>query len=146
VNIKLPIGGRVVVSATGAQHLNLYEVYWLPSPSTSFSTAKLVGNFATDCIGNSIDTLVRPISKASDINASTAPRLATMVGTVKGTGMYLVYSRGPYGSDTNGDCRADTYNTTTSPTDTDSSHPLANPAVGSLSSGIQFVSKDIESF
>ncbi|MBM4363662.1 MAG: hypothetical protein FJ104_13350, partial [Deltaproteobacteria bacterium] len=141
VDFKITPAGRVVVAATGTQPFNLYEVYFVPTGSTSTKDAVKVGQFATDCAGKAIDTRVRPITKAADVNTSAAPQLSSLTGSTSGSGAFFVYSRGPWGSDTNGDCTADRYNTTTSPTDSSASNPLANPALGSLTTGLQFVNK-----
>jgi len=142
VDLKIAPAGRVVVATTGAQPFNLYEVYFVPTGSTSTTAAVKVGQFATDCSGTAIDTRVRPITKAADVNTSAAPQLSALTGSAHGGGAFFVYSRGPWGSDTNGDCTADRYNTTSSPTDSNANNPLANPALGGLTTGVQFVSKD----
>lgn len=142
VDLKIAPAGRVVVATTGAQPFNLYEVYFVPHGSTSTTAAVKVGQFATECSGTAIDNRVRTITKAADITTSTAPQLSALTGSAHGGGAFFVYSRGPWGSDTNGDCTADRFNTTSSPTDSNANNPLANPAIGSLTSGLQFVSKD----
>jgi len=142
VDLKIAPAGRVVVATTGAQPFNLYEVYFVPTGSTSTTAAVKVGQFATDCAGAAIDKRVRPITKAADVNTSAAPQLSALTGSAHGGGAFFVYSRGPWGSDTNSDCVADRYNTTSSPTDSNANNPLANPALGSLTTGLQFVSKD----
>lgn len=145
VDFKITPAERVVVALIGAQPLNLYEVYWVPSTAKALADAKLVGQVATDCNGEAIDKRVRPIAKGADIGTSAPPQMPTITGAAHGSGIFLAYSRGPYGHDTNSDCRADNYNTTSSPTDPSASTPLANPAV-TLSTMAQFVSKNTVSY
>jgi hypothetical protein len=146
VDLKIAPAGRVVVATTGAQPFNLYEVYFVPNGSTASTAAVKVGQFVTDCAGAAVDNRVRPIAKAADVGTSAAPQLSSLTGSAHGGGAFFVYSRGPWGSDTNGDCAVDRYNTTSSSTDTNANNPLANPTLGSLTSGLQFVSTDAVSY
>ena len=135
-------GGSMVVTVKGAlaEPLNLYEVYWLPigSPVTS---AVLLDNFVTDCNGAASKASLKPIVKASDTRtaAGTKTNLYSKVGNTS-AGNFLVYSRGPWAADTNGDCKPDTYNTIVSPADTSPANPLANPPVTPGIDDVQFIS------
>lgn len=131
--------GRVWVLVKGAlaDPFTLYEVYWVPV-GASITDAIVVGNFATDCNGNAV-TLLREISAPIDVISGPIVSMHTVVGTTD-AGFFAVYSRGIWGNDVSGDCKPDTFNTTTSPTDTDPTHPLANPPVDLTVDGVQFFS------
>lgn len=145
--IQVSPSGKVSVAINGAEAdplypYNLYEVYWL-SVGEAVSAAQLIGNFVTDCTGNSIKNSGAPgiawlktISTAADIASTSYANIYTLVGNVK-SGVFLVYDRGPYSYDANitSPCNPKTlseYNTTSSPNDTGaakSTTPFANPPV-----------------
>lgn len=142
LNGKL-MSGRVSVTVKGAlaEPFNLYEVYWLPIGAASVD-AIYVGNFATDCNGDAKAAILKTINtpkQALNTGLGVKANLFTAVGSMS-AGNFILYSRGPWGDDTNGDCVADTYNTTTNPADTDPSHALANPTINLSSDGVQFIS------
>ncbi|TAN53320.1 MAG: hypothetical protein EPN21_01680 [Methylococcaceae bacterium] len=145
--IQVSRSGKVAVTVTGAEAdplypYNLYEVYWLPV-GEAVTSAQLIGNFVTDCNGNSIKNSGRPgiawlktISKAADITSTSYSNIYTLVGNIS-SGVFLVYDRGPYSytSSITAPCNPATlseYNTTTSPNDgsaAKSTTPFANPVV-----------------
>lgn len=140
------LNGHVALRAEGVQPLNLYEVYWLPKGAGTVTSAVFVGNFATDASGNHIDDRLRTIATGADILTAAPNDLYAAAGARHTSGIFLVYSRGTYGYDSDGDGFADTYNTTTSANDPDASHTLANPALGSLTTGTQFISSRLITF
>lgn len=145
--IQVNAAGKVAVTVTGATAdplypYNLYEVYWLPV-GESVTAAQLIGNFVTDCGGNSVKNSgrpgtawLKPIAKAADISSTSYANIYTLVGNIS-SGVFLVYDRGPYSytSSITPPCNPTTlseYNTTTSQYDTGASKSttsFANPVV-----------------
>ena len=127
----------IQVNAQGTNPLNLYEVYWLPiggDPTNSAVTIK-VGNFLTDASGN-VSAQLHTINAPIDATTTRPVEFTSTVGSKKGAGNFLIFSRGPYAYDTNGDGVIDSYNTT----DRTINGALANP-VTTLSNGmVQFIS------
>jgi hypothetical protein len=131
----------VLVQDASAEPFTLYEVYWL-SVGEPVASAQLLGHFVTDCKGNSVRSsglpgiaLVKPISRAIDIAFAVPTDMTTTVGNAS-SGVFLVYSRGPYSYNTpTPPCnprKLGEYNTTTSPHDntaTKKATPFANPVV-----------------
>jgi hypothetical protein len=114
-------------------------VYWLPF-AANFTAAKLIGNIATDCSGDSLNGNVRPITTGKEA-LSGAPVGPTMSAAAPGTssGVFILYSRGPYGSDA-ARCRPTKFNTVVSNADTSATNALANPAVVLDTAQVQFMS------
>lgn len=153
-NIQVTPSGKVSVAVSGAEAdplypFNLYEVYWLPVGGL-VSDARLIGNFVTDCNGSSVKNSGNPgvaflktITMASEISSTAYANIYTLVGNV-GSGVFLVYDRGPY-SYAATPCNPRTlaeYNTSSSPNDMGSTNlttPFANPSVVS-DYRIQFMS------
>ena len=140
------VSGSVAITPSGAVAVNvqgalpdpfvLYEVYWLPS-GEPVPNAILLGNFTTDCHGNS-GMLLRTISAPIHQILGSPIDITTLVGPFD-SGLFLVYSRGPMGfDDFDADCRPDTLNTV--PPGTDPILPLANPPVNLPGDVLQFVS------
>ncbi|MCC7262941.1 MAG: hypothetical protein IT369_10505 [Candidatus Latescibacteria bacterium] len=134
--IILGVPAPVQVNAQGTSALNLYEVYWLPiggDPTNSAVTIK-IGNFLTDAAGN-VSTQLRLIN--APIDATGRPvEFTSTVGDKKDAGNFLIFSRGPYAFDTNGDGVIDDYNTS----DHTVNGTVANPPT-TLSNGmVQFIS------
>lgn len=145
--IQVSRSGKVAVTVTGAQAdplypYNLYEVYWLPV-GEAVASAQLIGNFVTDCNGDSVKSSGRPgiawlktIAKAADITSTSYADIYTLAGNVS-SGVFLVYDRGPYSytASITPPCNPVTlseYNTTTSPNDSSaakSTTAFANPVV-----------------
>lgn len=142
--IQVSASGKVSVAVTGAvaDPYSLYEVYWL-TVGNSVSAAQLIGNFVTDCNGNSIknsgragSAWLKTITTAADISSTSYANIYTLVGNAS-SGVFLVYDRGPYSYDPNitAPCNPKTlseYNTTSSPNDAGvakSTTPFANPSV-----------------
>ena len=142
--IQISAAGKVSVTVTGAQAdpYSLYEVYWLPV-GESVAAARLMGHFVTDCNGDSIKNSgsagtawLKTITQAADIKSTAYANIYTLVGNV-GSGVFLVYDRGPYSYDPSvtAPCNPKTlteYNTTSSPNDTGAAKattPFANPSV-----------------
>lgn len=142
--IQVSATGKVSVTVTGAlaDPYSLYEVYWLHTGEIA-SDAHLIGNFVTDCNGDSIKNsgtagpaLLKTIDQASDIKSTAYANIYSLVGNAS-SGVFLVYNRGPYSYDPNvsAPCNPKTlteYNTTSSPNDTGSAKattPFANPSV-----------------
>jgi hypothetical protein len=153
--IKVNSSGSVAVTVRGAlaDPYSLYEVYWLSigEPATS---AHLVGNFVTDCNGDSVKSSGTPgpatlktISKASEINSTAYTNIFTAVGNIS-AGVFLLYNRGPFSYDPTSapPCKPSAlseYNTTNSPNDsgaTKTTTPFANPAVSLGTDSVQFLS------
>ncbi|MGI9211582.1 MAG: hypothetical protein ACR2HF_03850, partial [Methylococcaceae bacterium] len=131
-----------LIKADGAlaDPYNLYEVYWL-AIGDAVADAVPAGQFVTDCKGNARGALTG-ISTATDA-LNTASATPTVIYPTAGNisaGVFLVYSRGPWAQDSDGDCVADVYNTVVSPSDTDASHVLANPPVSLGIDAVQFLS------
>ena len=121
----------------GANALNMYEVYWLPiggDPASSTDTV-LVGNFLTDTNGDA-NTLLRVISAPADATTATPVLLPAVLGTNQEAGCFLIFSRGPYAYDTNGDGAIDRYNTS----DNTDAGTVNNPVVTLSNGGVQFIS------
>jgi hypothetical protein len=135
--IVLQDNGRVHVNVQGAlaDPFNLYDVYWLPVGGV-VTDAIFVGNFATRCHGNRVATL-REITTPQEGISGTVSNMFTKVGPTS-AGNFLVYSRGPWAFDHNGDCTIDEYNTV--PLGTDPTQPLANPTANVYSDVVQFIS------
>src|SRR6266511_906835 len=136
-HVNLMDGGlvRLGVQEALADPFNLYEVYWMPI-GAAVAEAVRVGNFATDCYGNVL-TLLRDIATPDDVTHGTPVNMYTRVSNVS-AGNFLVYSRGPWAFDYNGDCSIDQFNTV--PLGTDPLQPLANPPVDLSTGGVQFIS------
>ncbi len=133
--VSIASGGQVAVNVRGAWSFNLYEVYWLPIGGT---TADLVaiGNFATNCAGDARGVL-RTITTPAGVRAGAVADIDTAVGTVS-AGNFFVFSRGPWATDSDGDCRIDQFNTV--PLGMDPTKPLANPVTTPVSDPVQFLS------
>lgn len=131
--IGITPGKTVHVMVKGASQLNYYEVYYLPT-GASTTLATKVGSFLTDCNGDA-DTMLRSLTKPSDLFGPPV-QIDTVLGRKKQAGNFIVYSRGPYGSDSDGDCKADTWNTS----DGTMSGTFNNPAVSLSSDVVQFIS------
>ncbi len=134
--------GKVAVSIQGAlaDPFNLYEVYWMPiggDPSSSAGQLIKVGNFITDCDGNS-RMLLKDLERASDL-ANSPVDITTKVDA-HSAGTFWVYSRGPYAHTDRGDCRPTYFNTVVSDSDTDPANDFANPEVNTDSDLVQFIS------
>ncbi len=142
--IQISATGKVAVTVTGAlaDPYSLYEVYWL-HVGEAVSSAHLIGNFVTDCNGDSIKNTgtagiawLKTIVQASDIKSTAYANIYTLVGNAS-SGVFLVYNRGPYSYDPNvttpcNPKKLTEYNTTSSPNDTGAAKattPFANPAV-----------------
>lgn len=142
--IQVTASGKIAVTVHGAVAdpalpFNLYEVYWLPVGQTP-STALLIGNFVTDCNGDSVKNSGNPgtaylktIAQAADIKSTSYANIFTLVGNIS-SGVFLVYDRGPF-SNTDTPCnpkKLTEYNTSFSPNDTSATNmttPFANLAV-----------------
>ena len=105
--IQVTSSGKVSVTVKGAlaDPYSLYEVYWLPTGNTA-TTAQLIGNFVTDCHGDSIQNSgsagtasLKTITNATEIKSSHYANIFSLVGNVR-SGVFLVYDRGPYSYDT----------------------------------------------
>lgn len=121
----------------GANALNMYEVYWLPigGDPTSSTDMVMVGNFLTDASGDAA-TELRDISAPADATTATPVNFVIRVGSKQGAGALLVFSRGPYAYDTDGDGAIDSYNTSDG-TQTGTVH---NPVVTLANGQVQFIS------
>jgi len=131
-----------LIKADGAlaDPFNLYEVYWL-ALGDNVADAVLAGNVVTDCKGNARGALTTITTASDALNAATAtPVVIYPTAGEMGAGVFLVYSRGPWAHDSDGDCVADTYNTIVNGADTDASHALANPPVIPGIDNVQFLS------
>ncbi len=131
-----------LIKADGAlaDPFNLYEVYWL-ALGDNVADAVLAGNVVTDCKGNARGALTTITTASDALNAATAtPVVIYPTAGEMGAGVFLVYSRGPWAHDSDGDCVADTYNTIVNWADTDASHALANPPVIPGIDNVQFLS------
>jgi hypothetical protein len=135
INIKDSGVVRVGVREALADPFNLYEVYWLPI-GAALTDAVKVGNFATDCDGNAA-TPLKDITTPDDVMHGAPMSMYTQVGDVS-AGNFLVYSRGPWALDDDGDCSINQFNTV--PLGTDPMKALANPVVDLATSGVQFIS------
>lgn len=153
--IKVNSTGTVSVTVRGAlaDPYSLYEVYWL-SIGEPVTSAHLVGNFVTDCNGDSVKNSGTPgpatlktISKASEINSAAYTSIFTTAGNIS-AGVFLLYNRGPYSYDPTSapPCKPSAlseYNTTNSPNDsgaTKTTTPFANPPVSLGVDAVQFLS------
>jgi hypothetical protein len=132
--LPMPI---IHVHVKGANALNMYEVYWLPigGDPTSSTDAVMVGNFLTDASGDA-GTELRDISAPADATAATPVNFVGRVGSKQGAGAFLIFSRGPYAYDTDGDGTIDSY-TTSDGTDTGT---VNNPVVTLSNGQVQFIS------
>jgi hypothetical protein len=135
--IKLKDNGTIQVGVKGAlaDPFNLYEVYWLPI-GAAVTSAIAVGHFGTDCHGH-FNAQLRDITTPDDIRHGPVTDIYTLVGDTS-AGNFLLYSRGPWAFDTDGDCSIEQLNTV--PLGTDPTLPLANPPVVLSTSGVQFLS------
>jgi|GEM_PF-3065114 len=123
-----------------ADPFNLYEVYWLALGDT-LADAVPAGNFVTDCKGNARGSLTTLTTANEALNpTATTPVILYPTAGYLSAGVFLVYSRGPWAQDNDGDCVADTYNTVVNGADTDASHALANPPVILGVDNVQFLS------
>jgi hypothetical protein len=103
--IHILADGSIEVVVQGAQPFSMYEVYWHPlgtDPTDPLTTIN-AGNFLTDDQGDA-NAKLRDIFVAVDAAMGTLVDFRSRVGTV-GVGHFLVFSRGPYGSDTDSDGR-----------------------------------------
>ncbi len=134
--------GSVEIYIEGTHAFVLYEVYWVTIGMTDAdSEAIYVGNFVTNIDGNSDGEKLRAINYVDDIDL--APAIDVLARKVDGgygiktIGWFLFYSRGPYAEDSNsnGVIDDDEYNTGGGGTS-----ELANPDLGSLATGVQYVS------
>jgi len=133
--IQITSGGAAAVSVQGAWPFNLYEVYWLPIGGTTADVVA-IGNFATDCAGDA-RALLRTITTPAEIRTGVVGNVDTLVGPTS-AGNFLVYSRGPWATDTDGDCRIDFFNTV--PLGLVRTNPLANPVTDPAADPVQFLS------
>ena len=136
--IRVFVGGRMHVEVQGANAWNMYEVYWHPlagDPTDSADTI-MVGNFLTDGNGDASADL-RDISAPDDATSASVVDFRARVGTT-GVGHFLVFSRGPYGTDGDGDGALSDgeYNTS----DNTSSGTVNNPVIHLECGRVQFIS------
>ena len=135
--IRIQPRPRIHVKVEGANAFNMYEVYWLSIGGDPATDGIMVGNFLTDDNGDA-DAKLRDISAPDDASTATPVLFTIRVGSNKGAGHFLLYSRGPYGTDSDGDgALADgEYNTS----DGTSAGTVHNPSVDLASDGVQFIS------
>lgn len=156
INVTPSGNVSVLIQNALASPFNLYEVYWL-SIGDPVTSARLLGNFVTDCKGNSVKnsglpgvSLVKPITMAADIATTTPTNIFTTVGN-QSSGIFLVYSRGPYSyQSATAPCKTtklSEYNTTNSQHDntvarnmTPFANPTVTPGVDTPGTNLQFLS------
>lgn len=137
-DIRVFPAGRMHVVVDGANAWNLYEVYWHPlaGDPTDAATTIMVGNFLTDGTGHTDADLI-DIAAPADATSGAWVDFKARVGTTA-VGHFLVFSRGPYGSDSDGDgvLSSGEYNTS----DGTAAGTVHDPVIDLACGRVQFVS------